>query len=244
MPGSFAGTDGVPSLKPDQGQRSWQEEIVMAGLTIAVQSVAGETTTIDHLTKENCDKIWKTIVQTPSRLWKKIKHQALAGLQKLYGLLLPLDTPAKDVVIFRKRRVRTLLTGNKFLKEPGNENSYLFSLSIFTSLVSKQFEKGLELWRWFPLMERSEDLDTIYALCATAISQALKDYRDGRYNDRPVTVDLWYEDFIKYQDELQDMRNSEEECSWLDKQQNEVMVQSWAILGSMSLDPNTDINLD
>ena len=60
------GTDSVPSLKPDQGQRSWQEEIVMAGLTIA-----GETATIDHLTKENCDKIWKTIVQTPSCLQKK-----------------------------------------------------------------------------------------------------------------------------------------------------------------------------
>ncbi|KAN0073653.1 hypothetical protein V8E55_012130 [Tylopilus felleus] len=216
----------------------------MAGLTIAVRSVAGETATIDHLTKENCDKIWKTIVQTPSRLRKKIKHQTSAGLQKLYGLLPPLNTPAKDVVIFWKRRVRTLLTGNKFLKEPGDKNSYLFYLSIFTSLMTEQFEKGLELWRWFPLMERSEDLDTVYALCTTAISQALKDYWDGRYNDRPVTVDLWYEDFIKYQDELQDMRNSEEECSWLDKQQNEVVVQGWATLGSVSLDPNADINLD
>ena len=110
--------------------------------------------------------------------------------------------------------------------------------------MTEQFEKGLELWRWFPLVERSKDLDTVYALGATAISQALKDYRNGRYNDQPVTVDLWYEDFIKYQDELQDMRNSEEECSWLDKQQNEVVVQGWAILGSVSLDPNADINLD
>ena len=179
----LTGTDSVPSLKPDQGQRSQQEEIVMAGFTIAVRSVAGETATIDHLTKENCDKIWKTIVQTPSRLRKKIKHQASAGLQKLYGLLPPLDTPAKDIVIFRKRRVRTLLTGDKFLKEPGDKNSYLFSSSIFTSLVTEQFEKGLELWRWFPLVERSEDLDTVYVLCTTAISQALKDYWDGRYND-------------------------------------------------------------
>ena len=176
-------TDGVPSLNLDQGQRSWQEEIVMAGLTITVQSVAGETATINHLTKENCDKIWKTIVQTLSRLWKKIKHQASAGLQKLYGLLPPLNTPAKNIVIFWKCQVRTLLTGNKFLKEPGDKNSYLFYLSIFTSLVTKQFKKGLELWRWFPLMERSEDLDTVYALCATAISQTLKDYWDGRYND-------------------------------------------------------------
>lgn len=76
------------------------------------------------------------------------------------------------------------------------------------------------------------------------MSQPLKDYWDGRYNDRAVTVDLWHKDFIKYQDELQDMRNSEEECSWLDTQQNEVMVQGWETLGSVSLDPNADINLD
>ena len=40
------------------------------------------------------------------------------------------------------------------------------------------------------------------------------------------------------------MRNSEEECSWLDTQQNEVVVQGWETLGSVSLDPNADINLD
>lgn len=72
----------------------------MAGITVTMQSVAGETATIDHLMKENRDKIWKTIIQNLSCLWKKIKHQALADLQKLYGLLTPLGTPAKDIVIF------------------------------------------------------------------------------------------------------------------------------------------------
>lgn len=35
--------------------------------------------------------------------------------------------------------------GDEFLKEPGDKNSYLFSSSIFTSLMIEQFKKGLEL---------------------------------------------------------------------------------------------------
>lgn len=161
----------------------------------------------------------------------------------MYRLLPLLNSPAKDVITFRKHQVRTLLKSNKFLKEPEDNNSHPFSLSIFTNLVVEQFDKGLELWRWFSLEECSKNLDTVYALCTTAISQALKDYRDGRYNDRPVTIDLSYEDFIKYQEELQDMRNSEE-CGWLDKQQKDVLIQGWATLGSASLDPDADIHLD
>lgn len=130
----LTGTDGNPSLKPDQDQRSRQEEIVMAGITVTMQSVAGETVTIDHLMKENHDKIWKTIIQNLSHLWKKIKHQALADLQKLYGLLTPLGTPAKDIVIFQKHRVRTLLMGDEFLKEPGDENSPTCSLHPYSQV--------------------------------------------------------------------------------------------------------------
>lgn len=68
----LTGTDGVPSLKPDEGsQRSKQDEIVIAAITTSVQSIAGESATLNYLTKENCDKIMRVLIQTPSRLRKK-----------------------------------------------------------------------------------------------------------------------------------------------------------------------------
>lgn len=119
-------------------------------------------------------------------------------------------------------KVQELLAGNAFLLEA--DNTHLFSLCVFTEFIVKQFESDIELWRWFPPNDNLTNLDVMYAVGATALGQALKEYQEGTLNHIGLGVDIWHMDYTRYRRIIKQMRDLDAKCAWLDDEQRAIRV--------------------
>ena len=83
-----------------------------------------------------------------------------------------------DDKVFRARRVRELLKTLDYLKDSGTLHP--FSSNFFQNFILDMiFVNNLELWQYVD--SETDNLDILFALGATAIATALKDFQEG-YN--------------------------------------------------------------
>lgn len=76
----------------------------------------------------------------------------------------------------------------------------------------------------FPPNDNLTNLDVMYAVGATALGQALKEYQEGTLNHIGLGVDIWHMDYTRYRRIIKQMRDLDAKCAWLDDEQRAIRV--------------------